>query len=58
MEYSVGEMGSCEFAIVPWALIDQQCVAWTVADAGNSQQFGYRLRQEHHTEKGAVPYEF
>ena len=50
----MGEMGNCEFAIAPGELMDQRCVAWTVAEAGNSQQVGGRLRQEHRTEKGAV----
>lgn len=50
----MGEMGNCEFAIAPGELMDQRCVAWTVAEAGNSQQVGGRLRQEHRTEKGAA----
>ena len=50
----MGEMGNREFAIAHGELMDQRCVAWAVADAGNSQQVGSRLRQEHRTEKGAV----
>ena len=55
MEHDMGEVGNREFAIAPGELMDQRCVAWTVADAGNSQQVGGRLRQEHRTEKGAAP---
>ena len=51
----MGEVGNREFAIAPGELMDQRCVAWTVADAGNPQQVGGRLRQEHPTEKGAAP---
>jgi hypothetical protein len=58
MEYSMGEMGGCEFATIPLVLVDRGCVARTVADTGDSQQVRCRLRQEHRTEKGAVPYEF
>jgi hypothetical protein len=45
MEHDMGELGNREFAIAPGELMDQRCVAWTVADAGNSQQVGGRLRQ-------------
>jgi hypothetical protein len=54
MEHGMGEIGHREFTIDHGELIDQQCVAWAVADAGNSQQVGRRLRQEHRTKKGAV----
>lgn len=58
MEYSVGEFGSRKFAIVPPALVNQWCVAGTVADAGNSQQIGCRLRQKHCAKEGTAPYVF
>ena len=54
MEHGMGEMGNREFAIAQGELMDQRCIAWAVADTGNSQQVGIRLRQEHRTEKGAV----
>ena len=50
----MGEMGDREFATAHGELMDQRRVAWAVADAGNSQQVGSRLCQEHRTEKGAV----
>lgn len=52
MEHVLSEMGNREFAIAHGELMSQRCVAWAVADAGNSQQVGSKLR--HRTEKGAV----
>lgn len=37
MEYSLGEMGNGELAAAPQELMNQQCIAGTVADAENSQ---------------------